>query len=45
MAATAPSADPLGEIETLTRALASLDTQFSEHKIKQEEYELLAAQL
>ena len=35
----------MGEIETLTRALASLDTQFSEHKIKQEEYDLLAAQL
>ena len=45
MAASAPSADPLGEIETLTRALANLETQFAEHKIKQDEYETLSSQL
>lgn len=45
MSATAPSTDPLAEIETLTRALASLETQFAEHKIKQEEYATLSSQL
>jgi len=45
MASTAPSDDPLGEIEILRRALASLETEFSQRKIKQEEYETLSNQL
>jgi len=45
MASTAPSTDPLGEIETLTRSLASLEAQFAEHKVKREEFEALSSQL
>jgi len=45
MSVTATSADPLAEVETLTRALTNLETQFSDHKIKQEEYETLSGQL
>ena len=45
MSGAAPSADPLGEIETLNRELASLGTQFSQHKINAEEFEKLSAQL
>jgi len=45
MPETAPSADPLGEIETLTRELASLEALFSERKIPKEQYESLSTQL
>jgi len=45
MSATAPSADPLGEIETLTRELTSLETLLSERKISSEEFEILSSQL
>jgi uncharacterized protein YbaR (Trm112 family) len=45
MPATAPSDDPLGEIETLTRELASLEALFSEHKIPKEQFESLSSQL
>jgi len=45
MAASAPPTDPLSEIETLTRTLASLEAQFSEHKIQQDEYNALSSQL
>ena len=45
MPTTAPSSDPLGEIETLTRELASLGTVFSAKKITAEEFESLSKQL
>ena len=45
MPETAPSADPLGEIETLTRELASLEALVSERKIPKEQYESLSTQL
>jgi hypothetical protein len=45
MSATAPAADPLGEIETLTRELAGLQTLLSQRKISSEEFEILSAQL
>ena len=45
MPATAPSTDPLGEIETLTRELASLQTLLSERKIPQEQFDSLSIQL
>lgn len=45
MSVTAPSADPLGDIETLTRELASLETLLSQRKIKPEEFEILSNQI
>ena len=45
MSTPAPSADPLGEIETLTRELASLEAKFSERKISREEFETQSSQL
>ena len=45
MSGAAPLADPLGEIERLNRELASLGTQFSQHKISAEEFEKLSGQL
>lgn len=37
--------DPIADLDTLTSELASLQKQFAEHKIKQEEFELLANNL
>ena len=45
MPETAPTSDPLGEIETLTRELASLETLHTQQKIPKEEYDTLAVQL
>jgi transposase-like protein len=45
MSATAPSVNPLGEIETLTRELTSLETLLSERKISSEEFEILSSQI
>jgi len=45
MSVSGPSADPLGEIETLTRELASLETLLSQRKVKPEEFEILSSQL
>jgi len=45
MASTAPSVDPLGEMETLTRELASLGTAFSQKKITHEQFDSLSGQL
>ena len=45
MPSTAPTTDPLGEMETLTRELASLETAFSQKKITQEQFDSLAGQL
>jgi transposase-like protein len=40
-----PAVDPLGEIETLTRELTSLETQLSGKKMSREQYEATAKQL
>jgi hypothetical protein len=45
MPATAPSDDPLGEIETLTRELIRLETLFSDRKIPKEQFDSLSTQL
>jgi len=45
MPSTAPTVDPLGEMETLTRELASLETAFSQKKITQEQFNSLSGQL
>ncbi|MGA2972691.1 MAG: hypothetical protein ABSE39_08740 [Candidatus Bathyarchaeia archaeon] len=45
MPTTAPSSDPLGEIETLTHELASLNAVFSAKKVTAEEFESLSKQL
>ena len=37
--------NPMTEVDTLTSELASLQRQFSDHKMKQEEFELLSANL
>lgn len=39
-----PTSDPLGEIETLTREIASLETQFSNHKLSREQFESMSKQ-
>jgi len=45
LSTSAPPADPLGEIETLTRELASLEALLSEHKLTPEEFGTLSGQL
>ena len=45
MPSTAPTVDPLGEIETLTRELASLGTLLSQKKITQEQFDSLSKDL
>ena len=45
MPATAPTVDPLGEMETLTRELASLGTLLSQKKITQEQFDSLSKDL
>jgi len=40
-----PSADPLGEIEMLTREIASLETQFSNHKLSPDQFESMSKEL
>jgi uncharacterized protein YbaR (Trm112 family) len=39
------STDPMGEIETLTRELASLETQLAQRKIDKKQFEALSTQL
>jgi len=39
------STNPIAEIDTLSSELASLQRQFAEHKMKQEEFELLSTNL
>ena len=45
MPSTPPTADPLGEMETLSRELASLETAFSQKKVTQEQFASLSGQL
>jgi hypothetical protein len=45
MPSAAPTVDHLGEMETLTRELASLETAFSQKKINQEQFDALSGQL
>jgi transposase-like protein len=45
MPSTPPTVDPLGEMETLTRELASLETAFSQKKVTQEQFDSLSGQL
>ncbi len=45
MPSSEPANDPIGEIETLMRELASLETQLSARKITRENYETLSKQL
>jgi len=40
-----PTTDPLGEIETLTREIASLEAQFSNHKLSPDQFESMSKQL
>ena len=42
MSVSESTSDPITELDTLTSELASLQRQFSEHKMKQEEFELLS---
>jgi len=45
MPPTAPTVDPLGEIETLTRELTSLETALSQKKVTREQFDSLSGQL
>jgi len=45
MPSTAPTVDPLGEMETLTRELSSLGTLLSQKKITQEQFDSLSRDL
>jgi hypothetical protein len=45
MPSSEPSTDPLGEIETLTRELASLEDEFSERKMSQAQFDSLSKEL
>ncbi len=45
MPSSEPATDPLGEIETLMRELASLETQFSGQKMTREQFESLSKQV
>lgn len=45
MPSSAPTVDPVDEIETLTRELASLETLLSQKKVNQEQFESLSNQL
>jgi uncharacterized protein YbaR (Trm112 family) len=45
MPSTPPTVDALGEMETLTRELASLETAFSQKKVTQEQFDSLSGQL
>jgi hypothetical protein len=45
MPSSEPAIDPLGEIETLTHELASLENEFSEGKINQEQFDTSSIQL
>ena len=42
MSASEETSDPIGDLDTLSSELVSLQRQFSEHKMKQEEFELLS---
>ena len=45
MSVSESTSDPIAEFDTLSSELASLQRQFSEHKMKQEEFELLSTNL
>lgn len=45
MSVSESAGDPIAEVDTLSSELASLQRQFSEHKMKQEEFELLSTNL